>query len=211
MHGIGNSSANDELEQIISNSPAHESTDNELVLPPLVRVIEEAAGNEPWALIGAASCRLQGVDSHSPNLEFMTTAPVVNSLADMLDVDTIWQRGKHLAAERLHFLRDDVPVFVFSKPIFHGNYDTLAPMEIPALWDALVTVELSGFSVPATPLEWEFLLAVILGGQTRLTTLVNHLKATSYDGRLLTRLLREGRVQAETEDSVWFALEDDEQ
>ena len=181
------------------------------MLPPLVRVIEEAADNEPWALIGAASCRLQGADSHSPNLEFMTTELVVNSLADMLDVDTIWLRGEHLASERLHFLRDDVPVFVFSKPIFHGNYDTLAPMEIPSLWDALVTVELPGITVPATPLEWEFLLAVILGAQTRLTTLVNHLKGSSYDGRLLTRLLREGRVQTETEDSVWLALEHDEQ
>jgi len=180
------------------------------VLVPLVRVIEEAAGDEPWALIGASSCRLQGADAPSSNLEFMTTAQAVGSLAAILDIDAVWQRGAQLAAERLHFLRESVPVFVFAKPVFHGNYDTLSPMEIPSLWDALVRIEVGGVSVLVTPLEWELLLAVILDAGPRLSALRDQLRDATYDGRLLTRLLREGRVQPATEEAVWAALERDD-
>lgn len=180
---------------------------HEAVLGPLVRVIEEAAGDEPWALIGAASCRLQGADAASPNLEFMTTEPVLRSLAEMLDIDAVWSRGAHLSAERLHFTRDQVPVFVFANPVFHGRYDALSPVEIPSLWDARVRVEAGGISVLATPAEWELLLAVVVGADARVEALSAHLRNNSYDGRLLTRLLREGHVQPATEESVWAVLE----
>ena len=51
------------------------------VLAPLVRVVEEAAGDEPWSLIGAASVRLQGADVESENLEFVASAAVLRALA----------------------------------------------------------------------------------------------------------------------------------
>lgn len=180
------------------------------VIGPLVRVIQEAAGDDPWALIGAASCRLQGVGASSPNLEFMTTRPVLRSLEGMLDVDATWRRGMHLAAERLHFMRADVPVFVFAAPVFHGSYDALSPVDIPSLWDARVAVQLGNICVLTTPLEWELLLAVVLGARMRTLALREHLRANSYDGRLLTRLLREGHVQPETEEAVWAVLERDD-
>lgn len=179
------------------------------MLGPLVRVIEEAAGDEPWALIGAASCRVQGADAASPNLEFMTTEPALQSLAEMLDVDAVWQRGAHLAARRLHFMRERVPVFVFASPVFHGSYDALAPFDVPSLWDARVRVEVGAVAVLATPLEWELMLSVILGMHTRIDALRERLRDGSVDGRLLTRLLREGRVQPATEESVWAVLERD--
>ncbi len=210
IRGSASSAPNAEVETVTSNSLPPDSAGHEIELVPLVRVIEEAAGDEPWALIGAASCRLQGADAPSPNLEFMTTARAVGSLAEMLDIDAVWERGAHLAAERLHFLREAIPVFVFAKPVFHGSYDTLSPMEIPSLWDALVQIEVGGISVLVTPLEWELLLAVILGAGARLGALREHLRDGSYDGRLLTRLLREGRVQPATEESVWAALEHDD-
>lgn len=178
------------------------------MLGPLVRVIEEAAGDDQWALIGAAACRFQGVAASSPNLEFMTTEQAVRSLAAMLDIGAVWQRGEHLAAERLHFMRDHVPVFVFANPVFHGSYDALAPLEIPSLWDARPRIELGGFSLFVTPLEWELLIAVILGAPGRLQALRDHMRHGAYDGRLLTRLLREGRVQRETEETIWAVLED---
>ncbi len=209
MRATASSARNAEVETVNSNSLPPDSAAHEVVLGPLVRVIEEAAGDEPWALIGAASCRLQGADALSPNLEFMTTARAVDSLAEILDIDAVWQRGAHLAAERLHFLRQAIPVFVFAKPVFHGSYDTLSPMEIPSLWDALVRINVDGISVLVTPLEWELLLAVILGAGARLGALRDQLRDASYDGRLLTRLLREGRVQPATEEAVWAALERD--
>jgi hypothetical protein len=64
--------------------------------------------------------------------------------------------------------------------------------------------------VLVTPLEWELLLAVILGAAARLSALREQLRDASYDGRLLTRLLREGRVQPATEEAVWAALELDD-
>ena len=207
MRAITGRVCDSEVEAVSSDSPSPDPAAQDAVLGPLVRVIEEAAGDDQWALVGAASCRLQGVDAASPNLELMTTDRVLGSLAEMLDIDAVWQRGIHLAAERLHFMRDGVPVFVFAKPVFHGRYEALSPMEVPSLWDARVQVEVGGIGVLATPLEWELLLAVVLGAAARLSALRDRLRDASYDGRLLTRLLREGRVQPATEEAVWAALE----
>jgi hypothetical protein len=172
-----------------------------------VRVVEEAAAGERWALVGAAACRLQGVPAASPNLEFITAEPALHTLADMLDTPSEWGRGTHLAAQRLHFMRGRVPVFVFGNPVFHGRYEQLTPLEIPSLWDARQRIEVGGCSVYATPLEWELLLAVILESGTRIEALRTHMRDAGYDGRLLTRLLREGHVASATEEAVWKHLE----
>ncbi len=179
----------------------------EEVLGPLVRVIEEAASDAPWALIGASALRLQGVDAHSPNLEFMTSEQVLTTLGDMLNVPADWGQGAHLAANRLHFMRHGVPVFVFGDPVFHGPYDSLAPREIPSLWDARVRVEVNGVGVLCTPLEWELVLAVVLAASARVDGLRERMLADGYDSRLIVRLLREGRVAAHTEEAVWAVLE----
>ena len=122
------------------------------VLGPLVRVVEEAAGGDPWALVGATACRLQGANTPSPNLEFVTTEPALRTLAAMLDMPSTWGRGAYLAAQRLHFMRGHVPVFVFANPVFHGSYEALSPMEVPSLWDARQHIEVDGATVLATPL-----------------------------------------------------------
>jgi hypothetical protein len=177
------------------------------VLVPLVHVVQEAAGDEQWALVGAASVRLQGVDAASQNLEFVASEQVIRELAEMLDVSPQWDRGPHVAAERLHFMRDGVPVFVFGDPVFHGSYDSISPREIPSLWDARARVDCDGVTVLCTPLEWELLLAVILGGEARVAVLREHLHTNGFDGRLLTRLLREGHAAPATEEAVWAVVE----
>jgi hypothetical protein len=177
------------------------------VLGPLVRVIEEAADDAPWALIGGSGLRLQSVPVESPNLEFIATASTVEALAGMLQVPTRWDRGDRLAATRLHFLRHGVPVFVFSEPVFHGRYDKLKPMEIPSLWDARVAAACRGVQVLCTPPEWELMLAVVLGIRERVERLQRHLRDRGFDSRLVVRLLREGHVDAETEEAVWSVLE----
>ena len=61
-------------------------------------------------------------------------------------------------------------------------------------------VELSsGGHVLTTPLEWELLLAVVLDATGRIETLRTRMRDAGFDGRLLTRLLREGHVAAATE------------
>ncbi len=178
------------------------------ILPPLIRVVEEAAVGERWALVGATACRLQGVYATSPNLEFITAEPPLHSLAEMLDIPSEWGRGTHLAAQRLHFMRGRVPVFVFGNPVFHGRYDSLTPMEIPSLWDSRVRVDVEGGSgVLVTPLEWELLLAVVLESSARLDAVRKHLRDHGFDNRLLTRLLREGHVGSATEEAVWREVE----
>jgi hypothetical protein len=179
----------------------------EEVLGPLVRVIEEAASDAPWALIGASALRLQGVPAHSPNLEFMTSEAVLTTLGEMLNVPADWGQGAHLAANRLHVMRHGVPVFVFGDPIFHGPYDSLAPREIPSLWDARARIEVNGVGVLCTPLEWELVLAVVLAANARVDGLRDRMLADGYDSRLIVRLLREGRVAAHTEEAVWAILE----
>lgn len=181
----------------------------EEVLGPLVRVIEEAASDAPWALIGATSIRLQGVDAHSPNLEFMTAEPALIALGEMLGIPSDWGQGAHLAANRLHFMRHGVPVFVFGDPIFHGPYESLSPRDIPSLWDARVRVN-HGAGVLCTPLEWELILAVCLGAQPRIEALRTAMTERGYDSRLIVRLLREGRVDPTTEEAVWAVLESHE-
>lgn len=177
------------------------------VLSRLVRVIEEAADDDPWALIGACAVRLQGTEASSPNLEFLASAGVVDALSDMLGVAAEWGRGAHLASERLHFLRHGVPVFVFGDPVFHGPYESLSPREVPSLWDARVRVEVGGVGVLCTPLEWELVLAVVLGANKRQEALRDRMRAHGYDSRLIVRLLREGRVTHGTEEAVWAVLE----
>ena len=182
-------------------------TEQQAVLGPLVRVIEEAADEQPWALVGAAAIRLLGVPATSSNLEFVTTDAAVHALAEMLDVSTTWERGAHVAAARLQFLRGRVPVFVHANPTFHGAYDSLSPLEIPSLWDARARVEVEGATVLSTPLEWELLLAVVLGNEKRVEAISVHMREHDHDGRLLTRLLREGRVEGDTEEAVWAVIE----
>jgi len=177
------------------------------VLGPLVRVIEEAASDAPWALIGASALRLQGAPAQSPNLEFMTSEQVLITLGEMLRVPADWGQGAHLAANRLHFMRHGVPVFVFGDPVFHGPYDSLTPREIPSLWDARVRVDVNGVGVLCTPLEWELVLAVVMGASARVEALREQMMAEGYDSRLIVRLLREGRVTADTEEAVWAVIE----
>jgi hypothetical protein len=192
----------------LSDEPGAEYQDS--VLGPLVRVIEEACDSTPWSLIGGTAMRLQGVQTHSPNLEFMANSEVVTSLASMLGQETEWDRGQHLAATRLQFLRHGVPVFVFADPIFHGRYESLRPMEIPSLWDARVRATCDTVSIPTTPAEWELLLAVILEAHERVELLRQYLRSTGFDSRLVVRLLREGHVDRETEEIVWSLLERDD-
>ncbi len=177
------------------------------LIAPLVRVIEEAAPDAPWTLIGAAALRLQKLEADSPNLEFITTEAAVDDLGGMLGVDSEWGSGERLPGKRLHFMRHGVPVFVFADPVFHGVYDRLAPRDIPALWDALVRVDIGGCEVRCTPLEWEFVLAVVLGMQPRIEQLHGALSDRGYDSRLVVRLLREGRCGSSTEEAVWEVLE----
>ncbi len=177
------------------------------ILGPLVRVIEEAASDAPWALIGSAALRLQGIPAHSPNLEFMTSEQAMLALGAMLDIPSDWGQGAHLAANRLHFMRHNIPVFVFGDPVFHGPYDSLAPREIPSLWDARVRVEVHGVGVLCTPLEWELVVAVVLGATARIDVLSTRMLEAGYDSRLIVRLLREGRVEAHTEEALWAVLE----
>ena len=180
------------------------------VLGPLVRVIEEAADTSPWALIGSTALRLQGLPTDSPNLEFMASSDVVEALASMLGIEPDWDRGQHLAATRLQFMRHGVPVFVFAEPVFHGRYDSLRPIEIPSLWDARVRSQSDGGRVPCTPPEWELLLGVILEAHDRVELIRHHLRSHGFDSRLIVRLLREGRVDRETEEAVWSVLERDD-
>ena len=176
----------------------------EAELGPLVRIVEEACGEQPWALIGAAAVRLHGVPGPAPNLEFVTNDAALRALAAMLGLDVAWERGAHVAAARLQFLRGQAPVFVHANPTFHGAYDTVAPLEIPSLWDARVPIDAGGAVVLATPLEWELLLAVVLGNGARAEAIAERFAGTGgCDGRLLTRLMREGRVETETEEAIW--------
>ena len=172
-----------------------------------MRVVEEAADDAPWALIGAASLALRAVDTASPNLEFIVTEATLQSLSSMLDVSARWGRGAYVAAERLHFMRYGVPVFVFGSPVFHGRYESLSPFDIPSLWDARETVEVGGVAVRLMPLEWDLVLAVVLDARSRIEALGAHLATRGFDNRLLTRLLREGRVERATEEAVWAVVE----
>jgi hypothetical protein len=180
----------------------------EQILGPLVRVIEEAASDAPWALIGATSIRLQGIEAHSANLEFITTEPALIALGEMLGIPTDWGQGAHLAANRLHFMRHGVPVFVFGDPVFHGPYESLSPRDIPSLWDSRVRIEAAGAFALCTPLEWELILAVCLGAAARIEALRGGMLHRGYDSRLMVRLLREGRVEPATEEAVWAILEE---
>ena len=177
------------------------------VLGPLVRIIEEAADSQPWALVGAAATQLQGVTVSAANIEFITSDPAIRTLAEMLGVEATWERGAHVAASRLQFQRGAVPVFVHANPTFHGAYDTLTPLEIPSLWDARAHIAFEGATVLATPLEWELLLAVVLGNTARSEAIRDHITASGEcDSRLLTRLMREGHVEHDTEEAVWALI-----
>ena len=62
-------------------------------------------------------------------------------------------------------------------------------------------------TVIVTPLEWELLLAVVLSSDERTAAVVETMAERPADGRLMTRLLREGHVESATEELVWAAIE----
>ena len=98
-------------------------------------------------------------------------------------------------------------MFVFGDPVFHGPYESLAPREIPSLWDARIKVDCRGTGVLCTPLEWELVLGVVLGASQRVDAVAQRMISAGYDSRLVVRLLREGRVARHTEEAVWAILE----
>ena len=187
----------------------HEPPRLDAALAGAVREIEEAAGGQPWALVGAAAVRLQGIEEPSPRLvlEFVTTEQALRDLAAMLQAEVGWGRGEYVAAPRVRYERGAAAVFVHGNPTFHGAYVSLTPIEVPSLWDARAEVAVRGARVFATPLEWELLLAVVLGNGARAAAVGAHLRERGHDGRLLIRLMREGHVGAETEEAVWGLLE----
>ena len=82
----------------------------------------------------------------------------------------------------------------------------LAWLHLPALaYGAMI--ELVGWVCPLTPLEWELVLAVVLSAGSRIASLRSYFAEHELDGRLLTRLLREGHVERETEEAVWAVVE----
>ena len=191
------------------HEPPRLDAEQDAALAGAVREIEEAAGGQPWTLVGAASVRLQGIEEPSPSLvlEFVTTEQALRELAAMLPAEVGWRRGEYVAAPRIRYERGAAVVFVHGNPTFHGAYVSLTPIEIPSLWDARAEVAVRGARVFATPLEWELLLAAVLGNDARASAVGAHLRGRGHDGRLLTRLMREGHVGAETEEAVWGLLE----
>ena len=65
------------------------------------------------------------------------------------------------------------------------------------------------FRFVLTCLGLSLLLAVVLDSPARLSALRDRMRERGFDGRLLTRLLREGHVEAATEEAVWAVLEND--
>ena len=183
--------------------------DQDAALAGVVREIEEAAGGQPWTLVGAASVRLQGIEEPAQQsvIEFVTTEQALRDLAAMLPAAIDWQRGEYVAAPRIRYERGAATVFVHGNPTFHGAYVSLTPIEIPSLWDARAEASVQGARVFATPLEWELLLAAVLGNDRRARAIGARLRERGHDGRLLIRLMREGHVGAETEEAVWSFLE----
>jgi hypothetical protein len=51
------------------------------------------------------------------------------------------------------------------------------------------------------------MLSVVLGIRSRTELVGAHLREHGFDNRLLTRLLRESRVERDTEEAVWAVLE----
>ena len=69
-------------------------------------------------------------------------------------------------------------------------------------------VEVEGVMIPVLPLEWELVLAVVLDQRSRIEELQAYFALYGFDNRLLTRLLREGRVEHATEEAVWAVVEE---
>ena len=183
------------------------SSAQDAALGSVARLIEEAADRSPWALVGSAALRLQGVATDAQNLDFITSSDVATTLSQVLGIEPGWNQGPHLASGSLRFLRHGVPVFVLADPVFHGPYETLKPMEIPSFWDARIHRHSPADGVPCSTTEWELVLAVVTGARDRSDLLGRHLRTEGFDSRLVVRLLREGRVERETEEAVWSILE----
>ena len=106
------------------HEPPRLDAEQDAALAGAVREIEEAAGGQPWALVGAAAVRLQGIEEPSPRLvlEFVTTEQALRDLAAMLQAEVGWGRGEYVAAPRVRYERGAAAVFVHGNPTFHGAY-----------------------------------------------------------------------------------------
>jgi len=178
-----------------------------IALTKLIKEILHIDDQALWAVSGMTSLELQDVPSNTNDTEITTRKDIVKLLDQTSNkfVKSIVKNSSSPVTIQLNTNKHNFTIH--GDPIIHGRYDSLKPTQIPSLWDALVSVHCNDVTALCTPLEWELLVAILTGKDDLIDLLKNILRRRGYDGRLVVRLLREGRVDQETEETVWKILE----
>ena len=182
-------------------------TEQQAVLGPLVRVIEEAADEQPWALGGAAG------DPPTRRARDLQQPRVRHDRRGRPRPGGDARRLHHLGARRP---RRGCPLAVPARP--SAGLRPRQPHLPRRLRLALPARDPLALGRPRTRRgrrrqraldtpRVELLLAVVLGNEERVEAHQRAHARTRHDGRLLTRLLREGRVEGDTEEAVWAVIE----
>lgn len=178
-----------------------------IALTKLIKEILRINDHALWTVSGMASLELQDVPCN-PNSTEITTRKDIVKLLDKTSNKFVKSIVKNSSTPMtIQFSTNEHNLVVHGDPIIHGRYDSLKPTQIPSLWDALVSVHCNDTTALCTPIEWELLVAILTEKEDLIDLLKNILKRRGYDGRLVVRLLREGRVDQETEETVWKILE----
>lgn len=181
---------------------------NIIVLTMLIKEILSIDDHALWSVSGLTSLELQDIPCKADNIEITTRRDIVKSLnkASNKLINTSIVKNNN-SPNTLQLNTKGNKITIHGDPIIYGRYDSLKPTQIPSLWDALVSVHCNDTTALCTPIEWELLVAILTEKEDLIDLLKKTLNRRGYDGRLVVRLLREGRVDQETEDSVWKTLE----
>ena len=177
---------------------------------PLKRIIKEIHRIDDhalWAVNGKISLQLQDVPCDADNTEITTRRDILKLLKDPSN-QFIKSIKENISSPTAIQLSSNGHNFtIHGDPTIYGRYDSIKPTQIPSLWDALVSVHCESIIVLCTPIEWELLVAILTEKRESIDLLKKILSRRGYDSRLVVRLLREGRVDQETEENVWKTLE----
>tara|TARA_B100000029_G_scaffold472734_1_gene513506 strand:- start:2269 stop:2847 length:579 start_codon:yes stop_codon:yes gene_type:complete len=188
----------------------NQKINNNTKIIELTRVIKEILVLDDhvlWAVNGSTSLELQDIPCPTDNTEIITRRDIIKLLNEPTS-QFIESMAKNISSPATLLLSTDRYNFtIHGDPIIYGRYDSLKPTQIPALWDALVSVHCEDTTALCTPIEWELLVAILTEKEDFIDLLKKTLNRRGYDSRLVVRLLREGRVEPETEDNVWKILE----
>lgn len=175
----------------------------------LLIVLDRLAGQDvAWALTGSAALLLNGVQVVAHDLDLTTDEAGVQGIADALAEFVVmpagWRETDKFAGQFAHLQVEGVQVDVVGRPLIVKR--STGPVSMPA-WSVRCEVDFEGQKLPALPLEAELIAYAMMGRESKVELIADHLRIHGYDEALLRRLIAEQDPPEDVARRLWELLQ----